>query len=153
MKHLHIIMHITPAPFSALSSNASEQSLLTAAPCYHQISMLASCFDTDHVFFTCCESPVYVLQVFSQPLFENAESIMTEHQIWPSKQPRLMRAILRSLYVVITAFVAVCIPFFADLMGLIGSAGFTPLTFIIPCVLWLKVRLHCSSTGIISVIC
>ena len=83
-----------------------------------------------------------VLQVFAQPVFENIESSMTEQQLWPSKQPRLMRAVVRSLYVVVTAFVAICLPFFADLMGLIGAAGFTPMTFILPCVFWLKVRTH-----------
>ena len=50
-----------------------------------------------------------------------------------------MRAIVRSLYVALTTFVAICLPFFADLMGLIGAAGFTPMTFILPCVFWLKV--------------
>ena len=57
-----------------------------------------------------------------------------------------MRAIVRSLYVVLTTFVAICLPFFADLMGLIGAAGFTPMTFILPCLFWLKVGLfshHC----------
>ncbi len=81
------------------------------------------------------------LQVFAQPVFENVETLMTKNQVWPSKQPRLMRAVVRSLYVVMTTFVAICIPFFADLMGLIGAAGFTPMTFILPCVFWLKVRL------------
>ena len=51
-----------------------------------------------------------------------------------------MRAVMRSLYVVVTTFVAICVPFFADLMGLIGAAGFTPMTFILPCVFWLKVN-------------
>ncbi len=80
------------------------------------------------------------LQVFAQPVFENIETLMTKNQVWPSKQPRLMRAVVRSLYVVMTTFVAICIPFFADLMGLIGAAGFTPMIFILPCVFWLKVR-------------
>ena len=80
------------------------------------------------------------LQVFAQPVFENMETFMTKNQIWPSKQPRLMRAVVRSLYVVVTTFVAICVPFFADLMGLIGAAGFTPMTFILPCVFWLKVN-------------
>ena len=52
-----------------------------------------------------------------------------------------MRGIVRSLYVALTTFVAICLPFFADLMGLIGAAGFTPMTFILPCVFWLKVCL------------
>ena len=58
-----------------------------------------------------------------------------------------MRAVVRSLYVVMTTFVAICIPFFADLMGLIGAAGFTPMTFILPCVFWLKVRVAHHACG------
>ena len=51
-----------------------------------------------------------------------------------------MRAVVRSIYVVLVTIVAICLPFFADLMGLIGALGFTPMTFILPCVFWLKVR-------------
>ena len=90
---------------------------------------------------------VFALQVFAQPVFENIETLMTKNQVWPSKQPRLMRAVVRSLYVVMTTFVAICIPFFADLMGLIGAAGFTPMTFILPCVFWLKVRVAHHTCG------
>ena len=84
---------------------------------------------------------VAMLQIFAQPVFENVETFMTKRQLWPSGKPWLMRAIVRSLYVMLTTFVAICLPFFADLMGLIGAAGFTPMTFILPCVFWLKVRL------------
>lgn len=53
-----------------------------------------------------------------------------------------MRAVIRSIYVVLVTFVAICLPFFADLMGLIGAIGFTPMTFVLPCVFWLKVGPH-----------
>lgn len=87
----------------------------------------------------CCGNRV--LQVFAQPVYENLERGLTEQQVWPSKQPRLMRGLLRSIYVVLVTFVAICVPFFSDLMGLIGAIGFTPMTFILPCVFWLKVWL------------
>lgn len=79
-------------------------------------------------------------QIFAQPVFENVETFVTERQLWPSNKPWLMRAVVRSLYVALTTFVAICLPFFADLMGLIGAAGFTPMTFILPCVFWIKAR-------------
>ena len=89
-----------------------------------------------------CSRPAgAVLQIFAQPVFENVETFIRDRQLWPSSRPWLMRAIVRSLYVVLTTFVAICLPFFADLMGLIGAAGFTPMTFILPCVFWLKVWL------------
>ena len=114
----------------------------------------AVCLSNNHVVVTlpnllcCC-----TFQVFAQPVFENIESFMTENQVWPSKQPWLMRAIVRSLYVAFTTFVACLIPFFADLMGLIGAAGFTPLTFIFPCIFWLKVRTATSPFGSVSLEC
>ena len=47
---------------------------------------------------------------------------------------------MRTLYVVATATVACLIPFFSALMGLVGALGFTPLSFSLPPLFWLKVR-------------
>lgn len=95
----------------------------------------------------------FVLQIFAQPVFENVETLITEKQLWPSSRPRLMRAVVRSLYVALTTFVAICLPFFADLMGLIGAAGFTPMTFILPCIFWIKVRLVLPSPHTLPLSC
>ena len=35
---------------------------------------------------------------------------------------------------------ACLIPFFGDLMGLIGAIGVTPTTFVLPCLLWLSIK-------------
>jgi amino acid permease len=53
---------------------------------------------------------------------------------WPS------RLLLRTVYVVLVTLVAILVPFFTDLMGLIGAVAITPTTFLLPPLLWLFVR-------------
>jgi amino acid permease len=76
-------------------------------------------------------------QVFSHPVFEVVERQLLK--VMPSLQSRQLwlRIVWRSVYVLLTAIVAASLPFFGDLMGLIGAGGFIPMTFIMPCVLWL----------------
>lgn len=38
------------------------------------------------------------------------------------------------------SLVAVMIPFFTSLMGLVGALGITPTTFLLPCLLWLMYK-------------
>ena len=54
--------------------------------------------------------------------------------------PRARRQIIRIVYICSTCFIACLIPFFDDLMGLIGALGATPTTFVIPCLLWLTIK-------------
>lgn len=35
---------------------------------------------------------------------------------------------------------AVTFPFFGDLLGFFGGFGFTPTSYFLPCVLWLKIK-------------
>ncbi|KAK9815636.1 hypothetical protein WJX72_007252 [[Myrmecia] bisecta] len=77
-------------------------------------------------------------QVFSQPVFEVIESSIADGGWRLADRPHLMRGIVRSLYVLGTTIVALLLPFFADLMGFIGATGFTPMTFILPSILYIK---------------
>lgn len=71
-------------------------------------------------------------QVFSHPVYDVVETaIMSKHPRL-ALQPLIVRGTWRLLYVVIITFVAAILPFFADLMGLIGAIGFIPMTFIMP---------------------
>ena len=54
--------------------------------------------------------------------------------------PRVRRQIIRLVYICSTCLIACMIPFFDDLMGLIGALGATPTTFVIPCLLWLTIK-------------
>jgi hypothetical protein len=55
-------------------------------------------------------------------------------------RPVVLRLLVRSLFVFVTTFIAVLVPFFGDLMGLIASIGLMPVTFILPPLLWISSR-------------
>lgn len=82
-------------------------------------------------------------QVFTQPLFAFFEQIISrrwprstfihkEYYMTPSLHVNLFRLIWRSLYVVLTTVVSMILPFFNDIMGLIGAFAFWPLTVYFP---------------------
>lgn len=51
--------------------------------------------------------------------------------------PFILRCMLRWSYITLTWFVAIAVPFFGDFLSLVGSVSFVPLTFVIPCTLYL----------------
>ncbi|XP_022726880.1 amino acid permease 6-like isoform X2 [Durio zibethinus] len=86
-------------------------------------------------------------QVFCQPLFERVENWCFKR--WPNnsfiKQGRpinlplcgvyhfsAFRLVWRTAYVIMTAVVAMIIPFFNDILGLLGAVTFWPLTVYFP---------------------
>lgn len=73
-------------------------------------------------------------QVFSHPIFESVETAVS----WRVQKfsPVLIRAVWRTCYVLWITIVAASFPFFGEIVGLIGSIGFIPMTFIMPHVLW-----------------
>ena len=80
---------------------------------------------------------VAAFQVFSHPIFEAVETPLLAHFAVLEARPRVLRLVWRSIYVLLIALIAWAVPFFQDLMGLIGAVGFIPMTFIMPCVLYL----------------
>jgi amino acid permease len=82
--------------------------------------------------------PAY--QVFSQPLFHGMEQFLTEHVPNVSRMPPLvLRIVVRSLYVALTTTVAVVMPFFTDIIGLVGALVFWPIAVHFPVRMYLKV--------------
>ncbi|GBF92649.1 amino acid permease-like [Raphidocelis subcapitata] len=82
--------------------------------------------------------PAY--QVFSQPVFHMAEAALERRfkglrsgRKWP------LRLVLRSAYVVATTLVACAMPFFSDIIGLIGAIVFWPSTVYFPIAMHMKV--------------
>lgn len=53
-----------------------------------------------------------MIQVFSQPVFETVEGVLRKRGFALARKPYLMRLILRTAYVLATAFVAILLPFF-----------------------------------------
>ncbi|KAL3830679.1 hypothetical protein ACJIZ3_019481 [Penstemon smallii] len=92
-------------------------------------------------------------QVFAQPIFGFVEKMC--NQKWPESKfitkeyalcgnfnINLFRLVWRTLYVIVTALVAMIFPFFNDFLGLIGAASFYPLTVYFP------IEMHIAQTKI-----
>ncbi|XP_057730802.1 amino acid permease 4-like [Arachis stenosperma] len=89
-------------------------------------------------------------QVYSQPLFAFVEehaskrwpSLETEHKVeipfLPSFKLNKLRLVWRSFFVVVTTFISMLVPFFNDIMGVIGALGFWPLTVYFPVEMYIK---------------
>ncbi|OIV91151.1 hypothetical protein TanjilG_30373 [Lupinus angustifolius] len=86
-------------------------------------------------------------QVFAQPIFDLVESACTKR--WPENEfitkeyivnlpmigsirINLFRSIWRTLYVIFTTFLAIILPFFNSIVGLLGAISFWPLTVYFP---------------------
>ncbi|KAJ7189578.1 hypothetical protein O6H91_08G108600 [Diphasiastrum complanatum] len=75
--------------------------------------------------------------VYSQPTFEVIEGRMSKVEKGKyGIRNVLPRLVLRSLFLAFGALIAAMLPFFGDLNALIGSAGFIPLDFILPVILY-----------------
>ncbi|XLU69074.1 hypothetical protein S245_028127 [Arachis hypogaea] len=89
-------------------------------------------------------------QVYSQPLFAFVEqqasnrwpSLEIEHNVeipfLPSFKLNKFRLVWRSIFVVVTTFISMLIPFFNDILGVIGALGFWPLTVYFPVEMYIK---------------
>ena len=85
-------------------------------------------------------------QVFAHPLFECCENFAGRlvpggsvggHKVGYDQGGWLPRLVVRSLLVLGAGLVAVLLPFFGYLMGLIGAVAITPTTFLLPSLLWI----------------
>ncbi|ORZ15812.1 transmembrane amino acid transporter protein-domain-containing protein, partial [Absidia repens] len=57
---------------------------------------------------------------------------------WLCNHPVLARVLLRSLEIAICALIAMLVPYFASVMNLIGTIAAELLTFVLPCVFFMK---------------
>lgn len=81
--------------------------------------------------------PAY--QVFSQPVFQGLEQFLTDHIPRTKRMPPLLlRIIFRSLYVCMTTTVAIVMPFFTDVIGLVGALVFWPAAVYFPVTMHMK---------------
>ncbi|KAI3952626.1 hypothetical protein MKX01_013588 [Papaver californicum] len=77
-------------------------------------------------------------QVFAMPVFDMLEAYLVKNLNFTPGTP--LRIIGRSGYVVITAFIGICIPFFGGLLGFFGGLIFAPISYFIPCIMWQILR-------------
>ncbi|XP_068647601.1 lysine histidine transporter 2-like [Aristolochia californica] len=74
-------------------------------------------------------------QVFAMPIFDMIEYFLVKKLKFSPGHP--LRLSARSSYVLLTALIAICIPFFGGLLGFFGGLVFAPTSYFIPCVMWL----------------
>lgn len=91
-------------------------------------------------------------QVYAQPVFAFVEKETFER--WPKlkveyKTPILgfhfnmspFRLVWRTIFVIITTFIAMLIPFFNDVLGFLGAVGFWPLSVYFPIEMYISQRM------------
>lgn len=86
------------------------------------------------VMFSCLSS----FQIFSMPVFDMIEQLYTGR--FKKKCNPYVRLLSRLVYVLLVFFVAIAFPFLTSLAGLIGGLNAIPVTFAIPCFMWLQIR-------------
>ena len=74
-----------------------------------------------------------MFQVYSQPTFEVLEGKWGDPSNGKFSLRNLIpRLFLRSVYVSVATLIAAMLPFFGDIVAVIGAFGFLPLDFIVP---------------------
>jgi hypothetical protein len=76
-------------------------------------------------------------QVFSMPVFEDIEGALAARGWLLCRDEWLTRVAARTGYCVLCWALACLLPHFGDLLGVIGAVGFTPMSFVLPCLFWL----------------
>ncbi|GLT29892.1 hypothetical protein SLA2020_047260 [Shorea laevis] len=76
-------------------------------------------------------------QVFAMPVFDMVEAFLVMKMNF--KPTRLLRFIIRTLYVALTMFLGMSFPFFGGLLSFFGGFAFAPTTYFLPCIVWLAI--------------
>jgi amino acid permease len=77
----------------------------------------------------------FYCQVYTQPIYSLYEDRIRSAR-GGEDMPVLMQFGLRIIYVLLITLVALLIPFFGSLMGLVGAVAITPTTFLLPPLMW-----------------
>lgn len=83
------------------------------------------------------------MQLFAHPVFEAAEKLVARlayREVPDAEVPWWVRLIWRVLYCAFCAGVTIVLPFFNDVIGIVGSAGFVPMSYIFPCLFYILTR-------------
>lgn len=81
------------------------------------------------------------VQLFTQPLYAAIEQGVARRWPWTplSTSPRLTKLVWRSLYVALITFISALIPFFSQIIGLVGAVIYWPTAILFPVFVWLAV--------------
>nr|GEX95850.1 lysine histidine transporter 1-like [Tanacetum cinerariifolium] len=76
-------------------------------------------------------------QIYAIPVFDMIETLLVKKlNFAPSF---MLRFITRNVYVALTMFIGICIPFFGGLLDIFGGFSFTPTTYFLSCIIWLAI--------------
>ncbi|GJT49370.1 lysine histidine transporter 1-like protein [Tanacetum coccineum] len=76
-------------------------------------------------------------QIYAMPVFDMIETVLVKKlNFTPSL---MLRFITRNVYVALTMFIGICVPFFGGLLGFFGGFAFAPTTYFLPCIMWLAI--------------
>ncbi|EHA8586282.1 lysine histidine transporter 1 [Cocos nucifera] len=76
-------------------------------------------------------------QIYAMPVFDMIETLLVKKlHFSPSIALRL---VARTLFVALTMFIGICIPFFGGLLGFFGGFALAPTTYYLPCIMWLAI--------------
>lgn len=81
-----------------------------------------------------------LLQVYTQPVFSLLEAPFRARRPAGAELPIFLQFGMRMVYVLLCTIVALLIPFFGSLMGLVGAIAVTPTTFLFPPLLWVMYK-------------
>ncbi|GLT33137.1 hypothetical protein SLA2020_077490 [Shorea laevis] len=77
-------------------------------------------------------------QIYAMPVFDMIETVLVKKLHF--KPSRILRFVVRNIYVAFTMFVGITFPFFGGLLGFFGGFAFAPTTYFLPCIMWLAVK-------------
>lgn len=124
---------VSIAGFWAFGTSVGDNVLLAFKSGPHQwVVTMASMFVVVHV--------AAAYQVYSQPFFGILEAPFRARRPADEPLPLWLQFGMRVVYVVITTVVALVIPFFGSLMGLVGAVAITPTTFLFPPLMWVMMK-------------
>ncbi|XP_028772414.1 lysine histidine transporter 1 [Neltuma alba] len=76
-------------------------------------------------------------QIYAMPVFDMIETVLVKKlKFRPTK---LLRFVVRNVYVATTMFLGITFPFFSGLLGFFGGFAFAPTTYFLPCIMWLAI--------------
>uniref|UniRef100_A0A7N0VK47 Amino acid transporter transmembrane domain-containing protein n=1 Tax=Kalanchoe fedtschenkoi TaxID=63787 RepID=A0A7N0VK47_KALFE len=75
-------------------------------------------------------------QIFAIPVFDMLETVLVKKLKF--KPTTMLRFVTRNLFVAITMFIGIMLPFFGGLLGFFGGFAFAPTSYYIPCIMWLR---------------
>ncbi|XP_060192946.1 lysine histidine transporter 1-like [Lycium barbarum] len=76
-------------------------------------------------------------QVFAMPVFDMVETMLVKKLRF--RPTWYLRFITRNIYVALTMFIGMAVPFFGGLLGFFGGFAFAPTTYFLPCIMWLAI--------------